>query len=223
MGVTADRLREAMEGRALDQATLAAMVGVTQGAISLILLGKTQKSRFLPDIAQALQVPLSWLMGETELPGRIGNAPRLPDRVIEQPDANYVMVDLLPTYAGAGGGGSGEGDLEQVAFARALIEREFRAQASDMMAVQVLGDSMEPDFRNGDQLLIDKRATSITQPGAFCLWDGDGYVIKLLEKVYDTDPPKVRVISRNQVYRAAERLAEEVRIMGRVVWFGRRV
>jgi phage repressor protein C with HTH and peptisase S24 domain len=134
-----------------------------------------------------------------------------------------VPVELLPTYAGAGGGGTGEGDVEIIRFPRNLIERELRATSADVLAVLVEGDSMEPMFVSGDQLLIDKRRTSITQPGAFCLWDGDGYVIKLLEKVYDSDPPKVRVLSKNAVYQAVERLAEEVRIMGRVVWFGRRV
>jgi phage repressor protein C with HTH and peptisase S24 domain len=213
-----------MKARNLDQAALARAVGITQGAISLILIGKTLRSRYLPDIADALMVPLSWLEGKTDLPGEIAGG-AIPANLLPAPPAEgeFVMVDVLPTHAGAGGGGTGEGDFEQIAFARSLIEREFRAQPSDMLAVLVLGDSMEPDFRNGDQLLIDKRATSITQPGAFCLWDGDGYVIKLLEKIYDSEPPKIRVISRNQIYRAAERLAEEVRVIGRVVWFGRRV
>lgn len=222
MSKVAERLKEAMEQRGFDQSRLAEAVGVTQGAISLILLGKTQKSRFLPDIAETLKVPLSWLKGETgsSLAEAAAAAPAEPDIDLHN---EVVMIDLLPTYAGAGGGGTGEGDLEQVAFSRALIEREFRARPEDMLAVPVLGNSMEPDFRNGDQVLVDRRLTSITQPGAFCLWDGDGYVIKLLEKIYDSDPPKVRVISQNTIYRATERLAEEVRVLGRVVWFGRRV
>jgi phage repressor protein C with HTH and peptisase S24 domain len=216
-----DRFLAAIQEAGLDQSALAKRVGCTPGAINQIASGLTLRSRFLPDIADALGVSTKWLRGEEETGGP-GTLPRreVPPDPVEQ---ETVPVELLPTYAGAGGGGTGEGDVETIRFPRGLIERELRATSRDVLAVQVEGDSMEPMFVSGDQLLIDKRRTAITQPGAFCLWDGDGYVIKLLEKVYDSDPPKVRVLSKNAVYQAVERLVEEVRIMGRVVWFGRKV
>lgn len=63
VGIVGNRLREAMEAKGVDQTFLAKRVGVTQGAISQILNGKTRKSKHLPDIARELDVPLSWLMG----------------------------------------------------------------------------------------------------------------------------------------------------------------
>lgn len=63
-----DRLKSAMEQADLDQSALAAAVGCTQGAISQILLGKTKRSKYLIDIAQALNVALAWLYGETDDP-----------------------------------------------------------------------------------------------------------------------------------------------------------
>jgi len=134
-----------------------------------------------------------------------------------------VGIEALPTHAGAGGGGTGEGEAGKIVFSRSLVEQELRAKPTDLLAIEIEGNSMSPDFESGDRILIDKRKTSISQPGAFCLWDGDGYVVKYLEKVYDTEPPKVRVISRNTIYSAAERLADEIQILGRVVWFARRV
>ena len=134
-----------------------------------------------------------------------------------------VFVEALPTYVGAGGGGNGEGEVERATFSKALVEYELRAKPEDLLAIQIEGNSMSPDFQSGDQLLVDKRKTSLAQPGAFCLWDGDGYVVKYLEKMHDTEPQKIRVISRNEIYRTVERLAEEVQILGRVVWFARRV
>lgn len=132
-------------------------------------------------------------------------------------------VEVLPTFAGAGGVGTGEGDVEMIAVPRSLVEHELRAQPTDLVSVNIEGNSMSPDFLSGDQLLVDKRKTSIAQPGAFCLWDGDGYVVKYLEKVPSSDPPTIRVISRNEVFSTVERLAEELAILGRVVWFARRV
>lgn len=63
MSILALRLREAMAARQMDQKQLADAAGCTQGAISQILLGRTQRSRFLPEIAAALGVSLDWLRG----------------------------------------------------------------------------------------------------------------------------------------------------------------
>jgi phage repressor protein C with HTH and peptisase S24 domain len=135
-----------------------------------------------------------------------------------------VEIALLPTYAGLGGGGTGDGDQGVMTFSRDLIERELRAPPNYLLAMLVEGNSMEPDFIGGDVLLVDTRRTSLAQPGAFCLWDGDGHVVKFLEKVPGSDPAKVRVISRNDsLYGAHERLVDEINLVGRVIWFGRRI
>lgn len=74
MTVTANRLAEAMKQASEDQSSLARAIGITQGAISKILLGKTANSRHLPRIAIYLGVSLPWLMGETDDPNA-GTAP----------------------------------------------------------------------------------------------------------------------------------------------------
>jgi len=55
-----------MEKRGLDQSTLARDLGVTQGAISKIVLGKTTNSRLIPRIATYLGVSMPWLLGESD-------------------------------------------------------------------------------------------------------------------------------------------------------------
>lgn len=134
-----------------------------------------------------------------------------------------VGITLLPTFVGLGSGGSAEGDPGLVFFSRDLIERELRAPPNCLLAMVAEGNSMEPDFRGGDQILVDTRRKSLAQPGAFCLWDGDGHVIKYLERIPDSEPPKVRVVSANGLYEPRERLLDEINLIGRVVWFGRRV
>ena len=134
-----------------------------------------------------------------------------------------VMIKHLPTFVGLGGGGTFEGDVGEVSFSRDLIENELRAPADALLAMVAEGNSMEPDFRGGDQILVDTRRKTLAQPGAFCLWDGDGHVIKFLEKVPGSSPAAVRVISLNAIYEPQVRLVEEINLVGRVVWFGRRV
>lgn len=61
--ITAKRLRWVMSETDWSQEDLADAVGTTQGAISLILVGKTRNSRFISKIAATLGVNLDWLMG----------------------------------------------------------------------------------------------------------------------------------------------------------------
>lgn len=135
---------------------------------------------------------------------------------------DYLPIRILPTYAGMGGGGSGEGELETALIARHLIEDEFRGRADDFELINVRGDSMEPMFHHGDQLLVDKRDRNPVQPGPFAIFDGDAYMVKLVERV----PGKrgwYRIFSANDRYSESEVEETDATIMGRPVWFARRL
>ncbi len=132
----------------------------------------------------------------------------------------YVEIEVLPSYAGMGGGGYGEGEPGHALIPRALIEERLRGRPSDFILIDVRGDSMEPDFYHGDQVLADRRDTNPTQPGPFALFDGDTYVVKLVERV----PERrgwLRVFSANDRYREYEVMEAEARVLGRPVWIGR--
>lgn len=145
-----------------------------------------------------------------------------PDSFGDVYDRDYISVAILPSFAGMGGGGTGEGDHGTGLVPRRFVEDELRAKSEDLLLIDVRGDSMEPDFQHGDQILIDRRDCDPLQPGSFALWDGDGYVVKLVERV----PQRrgfYRVFSANARYTAYEVDAEDVKIMGRPVWFARRL
>lgn len=132
---------------------------------------------------------------------------------------SYVEVAVLPTYAGMGGGGSGDGDDAVALLPRDLVEDDLRAKPADLLIINVRGNSMEPIFQHGDQIVIDKRDRNPVQPGPFALWDGDGYVLKNVEK----HGRRLRVFSSNPVYSDRDADPEEIEIMGRPVWFARRM
>lgn len=132
---------------------------------------------------------------------------------------SYVEVEVLPTFAGMGGGGTGDDDTAVALLPRDLVEDDLRAKPGDLLVINVRGDSMEPVFLHGDQIVIDKRDKNPVQPGPFALWDGDGYVVKNVEK----RAKRLRVFSANPIYSETEYDPGEVEIMGRPVWFARRV
>lgn len=143
----------------------------------------------------------------------------LPDDLDER---TYVDIPVLPSFAGMGGGGTGEGDRQIAKLPRRLIEEELRGRATDFELIDVRGDSMQPDFQHGDQILIDKRDRDPRQPGPFALFDGDGYVVKLVERI----PQRrgwYRIFSANERYTPYEIEETDTTIMGRPVWFARRL
>ncbi|HEX7720484.1 MAG TPA: S24 family peptidase [Woeseiaceae bacterium] len=134
----------------------------------------------------------------------------------------YVQVDVLPTYAGMGGGGTGDADSRAALLPRALVEGELHAKAEDLLVVPVRGTSMEPDFFQGDQLLIDRRDTNPRQPGPFALWDGDSYVVKNVEWAPGKEDC-YRIFATNERYSEWIVKADDIKIMGRPVWYARRL
>ncbi len=92
MNMVAQRVAQAMGMRGMDQLALADAIGVTQGAISKIVVGKTANSRLLPKIAIALRVSLPWLLGKTDDPSV--------DAVdLALSDEDREWLDLLHTLA----------------------------------------------------------------------------------------------------------------------------
>lgn len=134
----------------------------------------------------------------------------------------YAPVDILPTFAGMGGGGTGDDETERGLVPRYLIESVFRGRPGDFVIVRTRGDSMAPDFEHGDELLCDKRDINPVQPGPFAVFDAEdgAYVIKNVEKLATG---RFRIFSTNPKYTPTEVTREETHIIGRPVWFGRRL
>lgn len=148
----------------------------------------------------------------------MGNTSDLPD---VDPRQAYVEVEVLPTHAGMGGGGTGDGDRQVALISRRMVEDELHAKPSDLLLINVRGTSMEPHFYQGDQILIDQRETSPTQDGPFALLWPDGYVLKNVAWVEKRT--KYRISSTNPEFEPELWDPDEITIIGRPVWYGRRL
>lgn len=145
-----------------------------------------------------------------------------PDLPVLAPAIAYVPIDIMPTYAGMGGGGTGDDDIERALVPRYLIEDVFRGRPSDFVIIRTRGDSMYPDFEQDDEILCDKRDRNPVQPGPFAVWDAEdeAYVVKNVEKL---GGGRYRIFSTNLKYTPTEVAREETHIIGRPVWYGRRL
>lgn len=172
----------------------------------------------LARLAPVLQTTVAWLTGETSDSG--GDSP-----VRAGPAPSVVTIPEYDVRLSAGGGTLIEAENQTGIwqFSRSYLVDELRLAPSNLAIVEVEGDSMEPTLRSGDRVLIDHSDRNPAKPGVYAIWDSNATVVKRLERVPASDPPKVVLISDNKNHNQYTVLAELVNVIGRVVWFGRRL
>lgn len=136
-------------------------------------------------------------------------------------DDNFVTIPRFSDKISAGGGLIPVNEVEiKVAFRRDWIQKKGDPEKMSLIAVS--GDSMEPTLMTGDLVLINHGHNHLDpQGGIYAIALDDVILIKRLQILYPTG--KVRIISDNSKYDSFDLSQEEVRINGRVIWFGREI
>ena len=104
-----------------------------------------------------------------------------------------------------------------------LLQRRGRRQTDALRMISISGDSMVPLLEHDDTVMLDYSQTRPSPPGIFILDDGVGLVAKRIEIIPSTTPQMLRISSENSAYSSYQRRIDEVHIIGRVVWFARRL
>ena len=127
----------------------------------------------------------------------------------------WLDIPRLAVEASAGPGAIPAGDEAVGALrfsARWLRQQGF--EPAQLSAILVAGDSMEPLLRDGDEILVDRTPRPL-RDGVHVVRVGDSLMVK---RVQTGIPGRVVLESQNQAYRPIELAAEEVEVVGRVVW-----
>lgn len=198
------KIKAAMERKGYNPASLAKEAGLGNTAVRDILNNEEQDVRIqtLEKICRTLEISLGSLFSD--------------DVLIQD---GSIIVHELDVRASAGhGANNGREDIEAAwAIPRAYLETMSLQDLSSLRIIQVQGDSMAPEYRPGDRILVD---TSQRKPadGDFVLTDGfDNLLVKKLQVVAGTAPPRLKVISTNKQYDSYELAAADIHINGKVV------
>ena len=93
---------------------------------------------------------------------------------------------------------------------------------SDMILIDVYGNSMEPELKDGDTVLIDTSRKEILAGSIYGVGIDDTIMVKRIEK----HPGKLVLISDNKDYETiylSRSEMDSVRIIGKIVWISRDV
>ncbi|MDE3023725.1 MAG: S24 family peptidase [Pseudomonadota bacterium] len=194
------------------------LAGLKVDSVRQIRRGFAPKVATLLALSKALEVPVSYFTSGIDFAEEGADDPA--DQIL-----GYVSVPTLETRAGMGGGGFGDEDMLNgpTMLPERLIRTELRGEPTDFVVMEVEGQSMQPTLESGDQVLVDRRKKNPSNGGLFALWDGFGIVVKWVERVANSNPPSLRIASENKVFQPYEILAEEANIIGRIVWYARKL
>ncbi|MDP1675024.1 MAG: S24 family peptidase, partial [Burkholderiales bacterium] len=154
-----DRLELAVK-HAGGVAALSKKAGIAEASIRNYLRGDTEpKGEMIAKLAAGAGVSSAWLFA--------GKPPMLevppPDQYrAEQARPGYAYIPVYNVAAGAANNGRAvheERVVDVLAFKEDWIRQEVRARPSDLRLIYVEGDSMEPDLRAGDIVMLDHTDT----------------------------------------------------------------
>ncbi len=135
---------------------------------------------------------------------------------------------LVPRYDVRGSAGHGsiihsEQIVDCLAFRADWVRHTLGVTEKDLVLISVKGDSMEPTINNGDLILVSTREDRIEDDAIYVLQRDGALIVKRIQRKMDDS---VIIKSDNPLY-AQEELdsskAESLRVLGRVVWFMRKI
>lgn len=247
MGIIGERTKQRRLELGLSQPQLVSLINEVAGKavcsqpkLGQLETGETQQPRYIFELASALGVTVDWLRGvETDLHLVSSDAHSVPCGEESRPGTGArSCVPEVDVRGGMGGGGIAipvnrtdewgnttvSDDIKaQWEIPPDYLRHELRVEAAEARIIEVQGDSMEPTLRPGDRVMVNTGDRRPSPPGVFAVWDGFGVVVKRIEPIPNSDPPTLRLISDNDHHGVYERTMEEVNIIGRVVWFSRRM
>ena len=214
MAFRTDRLKARMSATGLNQRSLALAAGLHEDRVGNILRGRSRNPRAdtVDALAQALDVPAAWLLGQ-------GATPKPPSLVYGTVESATTMA-TVPELDVHTGGDTLADDRHRIAdwgFPAIWLVAMAGPRSDDIRIIEVQGNSMEPSLSSGDKVVVDRRQTVPSPPGYFVLRDGLGIVIKQIEHNPNSNPPCVTIKSVNRDYDTYKVARDQISIIGRVV------
>lgn len=215
-----DRLSERLQAARLSQAELARRIGISQQAVGKLVNGESRTTGHLHRIARELGTTPAYLEGETDDPSEGALPAPTPETIADQLDlVGIAEIDLQYGMGASYVDNPVAEDLRY--FPRSFIEAITSSPPSQLTLARPQGDSMEPTIRGGsDFVIIDRSERSVrAQDVIWAFTVGEIGMIKRLR----VRGRKVTILSDNPSVDPDEADAEEVNIVGRIIFVGRRL
>lgn len=201
------------EGLVTSQKELASILEIDSSAISKAKKRNSVPRSWFMKLAKQFNLNPEWMetgTGKTHL-----NSP-------EQSHTEFDVIPKVKARLSAGGGSfETESDIEgYYSFQKEWLLK--KGNPHKMVLMDIFGNSMEPELRDGDTVLIDLSKNEILAGAMYAIGVDETVRVKRVEKL----PDKLVLISENNRYGPEYIRGDEinnVRILGKVIWICREI
>ncbi len=193
------------------QTTLAEALGVNRSAISQARKKDAIPAKWLLTLFRSYGLNPDWIetgAGPSFIPHQNSN------------QSGFIHIPKVKARLCAGGGSFEVGSAVEgyYSFQKSWIRQ--KGTTSKMVLMDIFGNSMAPEMRDGDTVLIDQAQKDILSGAIFAVGVEDTIMVKRVEK----HPNALVLLSDNKDYAPIYLKShdiESIRIIGKVIWICR--
>ena len=220
--ILGERLRRLRERKGLARAAAARAAGLPEDALARLEAGESDPPlSLLHRLADALGCSLAEILALPPAPLACDIRLHPESAAAARRVSEFVPVPLV---SGEAAGGNARLVDESVLGWLFLPREEFGRREGHLIAVRIMGRSMEPELPDGCIAVVDRAERAVTGGGIYALRDQEGGCT--VKRVEVLDPRYVALVPTNRSeykvefwkFARGESLAD--RLIGRVVWAG---
>ncbi|MCK5285217.1 MAG: hypothetical protein KAJ86_06505 [Alphaproteobacteria bacterium] len=98
-----------------------------------------------------------------------------------------------------------------------ILGQRTKAPPEKVKIFQIQENTMEPDFRHGEHVVVDLSDIEPSPPGVFIVSDGFGYLIRQCEYLPQSKPPEIKVSAKDSSFLPQILKKYEFKMVGRVI------
>lgn len=165
---------------------------------------KSRNSPHYPEIMQFLakrNISINWFFFN-----------QLPESLVES-TSNYILLKYQKSIITSAGGGAINHEIDSTPL---IIDKQLLDHINSSYkyteVLQVFGESMEPDIKDGSLMFVDKGEVTVNSTGVYVINTPDGVLVKKI-KVKDD---RIILKSTNNNFAGIEMIPDDISIIGRV-------
>ena len=201
------------EGIITSQRELASLLDVKGSAISQAKRREVIPRAWIPKISEKMNLIPEWI--------KSGNG----DKYFDKSCDDIHSFEVVPKVKARLSAGDGSFDVDQkiseyYSFQKIWLRK--KGNPKDMVLMDITGNSMEPELKNGDTVLVDRSKNEILAGAIYAVGVEDTVLIKRVEKL----PDKLVLISDNEKYSPTYITGDDinrVRVLGKIIWICREI
>jgi len=201
------------EGFVTSQRELASLLGVKSSAISQAKKRNVIPRTWITEISEKMNLTPKWI--------KTGIGVKYFDKLYDNNHA-FEIVPKVKARLSAGNGSFDVGQKIDGYYSFQKIWLRKKGNPKNMVLMDIVGNSMEPELKDGDTVLVDRSKNEILAGAIYAVGVEDTVLIKRVEKL----PDKLVLISDNQKYSSTYICGNDinrVRILGKVIWICREI